>query len=275
MSKINIVIKKILHIVPVIAFSIILPSLLHSHILNDKETTSISIDEKQGSFIPMNLQFINENGSKILMRDVVKGPTILTILYYRCPNVCSIVVSSLASILRNSDFTPGKEPNIVTISINENETSVDAMKTKKIAFEIIRKPYPANKWNFLTGSKDSIKKITNAVGYSFIKNGNEYDHPIGLIILSPEGKVVRYIMGTDYLPIDITMSLLEASTGTIKPTISRVLRFCLSYDPKSHTYVFNILRISAIVISTFAIIFIAYLVLTGIKRQKRISGGMK
>jgi protein SCO1 len=266
--------NKILHILPVIIIFVIQSS-LYSHILNNTDTNSISINEKPGSMIPMDLQFINDTGTNVLLRDVVNGPTVLTILYYRCPNVCSIVISSLALVLRNSSFPHGKELNIVTLSINENETSADAMRTKKVAFEIIQKYYPENKWNFLTGSKDSIKKITDIVGFRFVKNGNEYDHPIGLIILSPEGKVVRYIMGTDYLPIDITMSLMEASSGTIRPTISRVLRFCLSYDPKSHTYVFNILRISAIVISTLAVIFISFLVMSGIKRQKRISGGMK
>jgi protein SCO1/2 len=275
MPEKNKITKRIVIIISVIILLTMPYPRLYSHILGNADTASISIEEKPGSMIPLDLQFFNEKGKGINLRDVVKGPTILTILYYRCPNVCSLVVSSLASVLRNSGFSPGKEPNIVTLTINENETPADAIKTKKIAFEIIQKPYPAEKWNFLTGSKDSIDKITKAVGYRFVKNGNEYDHPIGLIILSPEGKVVRYIMGTDYLPIDITMSLMEASTGTIKPTISRVLRFCLSYDPKSHIYVFNILRISAIVISTLPIIFIAFLIVSGIKRQKRISGGSK
>jgi protein SCO1 len=267
--------KKILYIIPVIILIIMQSALLYPHIPGNKETSTISIDEKPGTMIPMDLQFVNENGNRIFLKDAVKGPTILTILYYRCPNLCSLVISNLATVLSNSGLAPGKEPNIVTLTINENETPADAMKTKKIAFEIIQKPYPADKWHFLTGSKDTIDKITKSVGFHFIKQGNEYDHPISLIILSPEGKVVRYIMGTDYLPIDITMSLMEASAGTIKPTISRVLRFCLSYDPKSHTYVFNILRISAIVISALAITLISFLIISGIKRQKRVSGGMK
>jgi protein SCO1 len=261
--------RKIILLIPVIILFMMQSGVLYSHILSSDNNSLISIDEKLGQIVPLDLAFVNENGSRMLIRDVIKGPTILTILYYRCPNVCSIVVSSLASVLRNSEFQPGKEPNIVTLSINENENPADAMKTKKIAFEMIQKSYPDNKWHFLTGSKNNIDKLTNAVGYSFIKKGNEFDHPIGLVFLSPEGKIVRYVMGTDYLPVDLTMSLMEASAGTIKPTIARVLRFCFSYDPKSHNYVFNTLRISGIVISALLIIFIVYLVLSGKKKRDR------
>jgi protein SCO1 len=263
--------KIIIPVVTVIVVFISLSPGLYSHNIGSINTKLISIDEKLGQIIPMDLAFTSETGSKVLLSDVINGPTILTIIYYRCPNVCSIVVSGLATVIRNSSFDPGKEPNIVTVSINENENSIDSMKTKKIAYQIIQKPYPANKWHFLTGNKNSIAKLTDSVGFHFEKNGSEYDHPIGLIILSPKGKIVRYIMGTDYLPVDITMSLMEASSGITGPTIARVLRFCFSYDPASHSYVFNTLRISAIVIITLVLILILYLVISG--KKKRASKG--
>lgn len=266
--------KKMIPAVSLIILVLLQSSGLYSHILNGTNTRSISIDEKLGQMVPMDLPFTDETGSKVLIKDVINGPTILVIVYYRCPNVCSIVVAGLASVIKNSSFDPGKEPNIITVSINENENSIDAMKTKKVAFEMIQRPYPGNRWRFLTGNRDSIDKLTNSVGYHYEKNGSEFDHPIGLIILSPKGKIVRYIMGTDYLPVDITMSLMEASSGITKPTIARVLRFCFSYDPVSHNYVFNTLRISAIVIIALVLIFLLYLILGG-KKKRASKGALK
>jgi protein SCO1/2 len=155
------------------------------------------------------------------------------------------------------------------MSVDEHETPTDAMKAKTIAFEALQKPYPADRWHFLTGSAASIKKATDAVGFRFVKRGDEFDHPLCLIVLSPAGKVTRYIMGTDYLPIDITMSLMEASTGTVRPTIARVFRACFSYEPKSHQYVFNILRVSATVIFSLLGVFVAYLIISGRKRRAK------
>jgi protein SCO1/2 len=143
------------------------------------------------------------------------------------------------------------------------------MKARTIAFEAMQNQYPADRWHFLTGSDESIDKVADAVGFHFVKKGDDFDHPLCLIILSPKGKVVRYILGTDYLPADIAMSLMEASSGTVQPTIARVLRACFSYDPKSHRLVFNLMRVSATVIISLLAIFITYLVVSGRKRRSK------
>jgi protein SCO1 len=233
------------------------------------------IDEKPGNHVPLDLPFMTETGAGVRLRDVVKGPTILSLVYYKCPNACDYLLTSIAAVLRTyvekpaTGATVSGLPNLVTISIDENETAADAMKVRTIAFESIQKPYPADKWHFLTGPADSIKKITDAVGFRYVRKGGDFDHPIGLIILSPDGKVVRYLMGTDFLPVDLTMSLMQASGGIIRPTISRVLRYCFSIDPRSHRFVFNILRVSATVIFTLLGAFILYLVISTNKRRRK------
>jgi protein SCO1/2 len=233
------------------------------------DSGAMGIDEKLGSMVPLDLPFVTENGDTVLLKDVFKGPTILSILYYKCPNACNMLIMSIANVLRSITDKPGLAPNVITMTVDEHEMPADAMKAKTIAFETLQKPYPADRWHFLTGSAASIKKTTDAVGFRFVKKGDEFDHPLCLIILSPQGKVTRYIMGTDYLPMDITMSLMEASAGTARPAIARVLRACFSYDPKSHRYVFNILRVSATVIFSLIGIFIVYLVVSGRKRHAR------
>jgi protein SCO1 len=229
----------------------------------------MGVEEKPGTMVPLDIPFVTEQGDSVLLRDVVKGPTILCILYYKCPNACSLLLTSIANVLRTMADQPGNAPNVLCMSVDERETPADAMKAKTIAFEAMQKPYPAGRWHFLTGSAASINTVTNAVGFRFVKRGNDFDHPLCLIILSPQGKVTRYILGTDYLPIDITMSLMEASEGAVQPTIARVLRACFSYDPKSHRFVFNILQVSATVIFALIGVFILYLVISGRKRRAK------
>jgi protein SCO1/2 len=141
------------------------------------------------------------------------------------------------------------------------------MKAKKIAYESIEKPFPESKWHFLTGTRENIKRITDATGFRYVRKGNDFDHPLGVIILSPDGKIVRYIPGTDFLPVELKMALLEASNGVISPTIARVVRYCFSYNPESHKMVFNTLRVSATVIFTLVGAFALYLLISGKKRR--------
>ena len=111
--------------------------------------------------------------------------------------------------------------------------------------------------------------MTDAVGFHFVKRGEDYDHPLGLVILSGQGKVTRYILGTNFMPSDITLSLMEASKGGLQPTIARVVRACFSFDPKSHRLVFKTLQVSATVILALLAVFIAFLVKATISRRPK------
>ncbi len=229
----------------------------------------MGMDEKPGALVPLDVPFVTETGDSVRLKDLIKSPTILSLLYYKCPDACSTLLTAIAGVLRPFADKPEAAPNVITISIDENETPADAMKARTIALEAVQKPYPAKRWHFLTGPAQSVKKVADAIGFRYVKRGDEFDHPLGIIILSPQGKVTRYIMGTDFLPVDITMSLMEASTGTVQPTIARVLRACFSYDPKSHRFVFNILQVSATVIFSLLAIFIVYLIVSGRRRMAR------
>jgi protein SCO1/2 len=243
------------------------------HTLGSNENSgAMGIDEKLGSKVPLDLKFATETGDSVQLGDLVKGPTILSFLYYGCSNACGTLLMGVATVLRSFADKPVFAPNVIFISISDQETPAIAMKTHTIAFESIQKPYPAQRWHFLTGSAQNIKQVTDAVGFRFVKKGDDYDHPMGLIVLSPSGKVMRYINGTDFLPMDISISLLEAAQGAVQPSIARVLRYCFSFDPKSHAFVFNILRVSATVIFSLLGIFIAYLIYSTRKRRDQGAG---
>ncbi len=230
----------------------------------------MGIEEKPGAMVPLDLMFADQKGDSVTLRSCMKGPTVLSLLYYSCSDACGLLLTGIAQVLRSYTGKPENAPNVVTISIGENETPVDAAKAAAIAGAALQKPYPAGRWNFLTGSADNIKKVTDAVGFHFVKRGNDYDHPLLIIILSPQGKVTRYITGTDFLPADITLSLMEASNGTLQPTVARVMRACFSYDHESRRLVFKTLQVSATVILTLLGVFIIFLVIAS--RSRRIKG---
>jgi protein SCO1/2 len=173
----------------------------------------------------------------------------------------------MADALTSVPAEPGREYSVLTVSIDPGETAQDAAKAKKIAIESIQKPFPAEAWRFLRGDQGSIRTLADSIGFRFTRTGNDFDHPLGIVILSPDGKIVRYMNGTEFLPVDLKMSLMEASTGTVRPTIAKVVRFCFSYDARSHQFVFNTLKVSAIVIFLLAGSFVLYLVLSARRRR--------
>jgi hypothetical protein len=165
---------------------------------------------------------------------------------------------------------PGKDFTVVTISIDPHETPADARKARRIGLESIQRPFPPESWRFLTGSAASIGAVADSVGFRFARTGDYYDHPVGIIILSPTGKIVRYMNGADFLPADLKLSLLEASQGKVGPTIARFLRICFSYDPGSRKLVFNTLKVVASVTLAVAGAFVIYLLVAARKKRRRV-----
>ena len=232
-----------------------------AHVEHPKDSGDIGLNEKLGQFIPLDSTFNDERGNKVLLEDLVKAPTILALVYYHCPNVCSLLLTNLAGVLNKVPVEPGKEYRVIAVSFDEKETPELALERKRIYLQMIGRPFPENAWRFLTGEREGIQKLTQAVGFHFRKEGEDFLHPVSLVILASDGKIVRYLNGTDFLPFDLQMALLEASEGRVGTTINRVLRFCFSYDPKGRTYVFNTLKVTGIVTLLFAFSFILFLFL--------------
>ena len=227
----------------------------------------VGIEEHLGGFVPLDAAFTRDDGTPVTLRQLVHAPTILALVYYRCPNACDYLLTGMAGVIARLSAVPGKDYQVVTMTIDDRETLVDARKAKRISLESIEAPFPPEAWQFLTGRAADIGKVAEAVGFRYVRKGDDFEHPLGLVILSPQGKIVRYMTGTDFLPVDLKMSLMEASTGTVGPTIAKVMRFCFSYDPQNHTFVFNILRITASFTLLVALALVLYLVFAGRKRR--------
>ena len=246
--------------------AIFFPGGTDAHVEEPKDLKGIGIDQKLGEYVPLDLTFNDEKGNAVTLRQLIHTPTILALVYLHCPNVCSLLLQNLADVLNKLPAEPGKEFIALAVSFDETEKPSLALEKKKIYLKMIEKPFPEETWRFLTGNKENIHKLTDAVGFHFKRVGEDFQHPVSLIILSPDGKIIRYMYGADFLPFDLKMALIEASQGRIGPAISKVLRFCFSYDPKARKLVFNTLKVTGIVTILFALSFILFLLFKG-KRQ--------
>lgn len=236
------------------------------------QSVEIGIDEKLGDFVPLDLTFYDENGDRAALNELIQRPTILNLVYYRCPGICSPLMSGIAEVLGKLDLEPGKDYSVLTISFDPSETPSLAAEKKKNYMATLGDPsFPQEGWKFLTGDSAQIVRLTDAVGFRYKREGTEFLHTAALTVLSPEGKIARYIYGITFLPFEVKMAILEASEGKTGPTISRVLLYCFSYDPQGRRYVFNILKVSGTVILFFAAAFLAYLILGG-KRSNLQTG---
>ena len=236
----------------------------------------IGVDEKLGEFVPLDLTFFDEEGKEVTLKDLVDNkPTILNLVYYRCPGICSPIMSGLAETLGELRLDPN-EYSVITISFDPTETSETASEKKKNyfnTFELDNKSFPESTWRFLVGDRENTTKITKATGFKYKEEGGEFIHPGVLIVLSPKGKISRYLYGIEFLRFDLEMALTEASEGKVGPAITRVLSFCFSYNPRGKRYVFDVIKIVGIATVIFVIIFLIFLKKYTGKKKGKNNGG--
>lgn len=241
----------------------------HVHpVATEEAAAKVGLDEKLGESIPLDLTFRDEKGNQVTLSELVSKPTIIAPVYYRCPNVCHFLQGDLARVLPGLKLKAGEDYQVVSFSFDETEQPELAQRSRDTYYAAMKNKYPENAWRFLTGGRDTIKKLTHAIGYRFQKVNHEFLHPVVFLVVSPEGKIVRYLHGTHVLPKDLTLALYEAKSGKVGTTIRKVVQYCFSFDPKQKTYVFNILRVSATAILATLAIFAAYLVFSGRKSKK-------
>jgi protein SCO1/2 len=237
-------------------------------LLGDDKKIEIGIDEQLGKNIPLQLEFTDETGNKVILKDLIRKPTVLTFVYYECPAICSPLLLSVAEIINRSELKPGEDYNIVSLSFDERENFNLASEKKRNYLNTVTKDFPSSSWKFLTGDSTDIKKLTDACGFYFKREDQNFIHSGALIFISGDGKITRYLFpgysdsrGYSIMPFDFKMAVLETSKGNTTPTIARMLQFCFSYDPEGKSYVLNFTRIFGAGILFLAAIFIVYLVI--------------
>ena len=233
----------------------------------------IDIIENLGGYIPLEEKFVNESGEVIEIGSFFNNeiPTILTLNYFECPMLCTLVLNGLAESIKNLTLNSGDDYQIITIDINPNEKTLFANQKKKNYIKGYGLQNVEKNWHFLTGTQESIKKIADSIGYIYYydEQRDEYMHPAAITLLSSEGKISRYLYGIEYPNKDLKLGILEASEGKVGSTLDKIILYCYHYDPYKNTYTIfatNVMRLGGI----FTIIFLCIMIAGYWKKDKHL-----
>jgi protein SCO1 len=220
-----------------------------------KTPAAIGIDEKLGMPVAMDTVLKDESGNDITLRRLIDKPTILMFNYFRCPGICPVLINNVVEVLNEIQLEPGKDFRLIAISFDPLDTPETARQKKANYLNQMRRPFSPDTWHFLTGSAENTKAVADSAGFNYRKQGDMYAHPGAIIVLTPQGIISRYLYGTSFLTADITMAIEEAAGGEVRPTISKVLSFCYTYDPEGRKYVFSVTRVVGAAILIGAVVF--------------------
>ena len=240
---------------------------------NEPDPLEIGLTEHLGETVAKDLHFVAENGDTVLLGDLIDRPTLVALVYYTCPAICRpllIEVTDMLGKLQAVDMQPGRDYRMLTISFDETDRPADSMGLKDHSFKSLPADFPRDAWTFLTADSATIAAFTKSVGFGFKRAENDFAHPTSLIVLSPDGKITRYLTGSEYLPLDIKMALIEAREGKIGATIVKFYQFCFSYDPSGKKFVLNTTRIVGL--STLAGVagIVLFVTASNRRREKKV-----
>jgi protein SCO1/2 len=223
----------------------------------------VRFDQNLGAQVPLDLPFVSDTGAPVHLGDFFhRQPVILVLDYYRCPNLCGIVLNSMVSSLQGLTYNAGDRYQVVVVSIDPSDTP-KMSETKKLGYlDRYARPQTADGWHFLTGSPGAIKRLADTVGFHFVYDPatEQYVHPSGLIILTPEGKTSRYFFGIDFPSDKVRDALAVAASSRVNSPVYDFLLLCCRYNPLQGKYgvlIFNLMRgaglLTVLVVAGFVI----------------------
>jgi len=200
--------------------------------------------------LPLYAAFVDESGKPVKLGDYFgKHPAILSLVYYTCPMLCSEELDGITSSLEMVRLTPGKDFDVVVISIDPSDTPEAAAKSKALYVKRYGHPETAAGWHFLTGQRPAIDAVTNAVGFGYVRvpgpDGklSQFAHASSIEIVTPEGKLAQYYLGVEYSPKDLLLGLIDASGNKIGSPVANILTYCYHYDPHLNKHSLIIARV--------------------------------
>ena len=214
----------------------------------------IGIEQRLNAQIPLDTMFRDESGASVQLRSFFGSkPVLLLPVYYRCPMLCSQILSGVVAGLRPLSLKPGRDFDVVAISFDPADTPAEAALKRTQYSHSYSSRAGVNGWHFLVGSQAAITPVMQAIGFHYRWDPvhKMFIHASGVMIATPEGRVARYLYGVEYEPKDLKLSLVEASHNRIGSAVDQILLFCYHYDPKTGKYgavVLGSLKIGAIFI---------------------------
>lgn len=216
---------------------------------------SVGIEQRLNEQLPLDAEFKNENGETVKLGEYFgkNRPVVLALVYYECPMLCNEVLNGLTGSLKGISFDAGKEFDIVAISFDARENDKPELAKNKKASYLNRygRAGAENGWHFLTGTQSGIDKVTNAVGfnYEYDQATEQFAHAGGVMIITPDGKVSRYLYGIDYAPKDLKFALMDSAEGKIGNAAEQLYLYCFHYNPATGRYglqILSVLRLMAV-----------------------------
>ena len=236
-----------------------------------KALQSIGFDQNIDQRVPLDTVFRDESGAAVRLGDYFgRRPVVLVFAYFDCPMLCTQVINGLSSALGVLSLVPGKDFEIVTVSFNPADTPASAAAKKAIYIERYKQPAAAASWHFLTGDPASIERLTHAAGfrYAWDADTRQFAHPSGIIVLTPDGRLARYLFGIEYGPRDLRFAIVEASSGRVGTPVDALLLYCYHYDPMTGRYGLVIMRVIRLAGATTVLALVAF-ILVMIRRERR------
>lgn len=231
----------------------------------------IGFDQRLGEALPSELSFRDDAGRAVRLRDYLAAgkPIVLSLNYYGCPMLCTVTLNGLAGAMKAISMDAGREFQVLTVSFDATETPALAAQKKNQYLERYGRATGAAGWHFLTGDQASIDALTRAVGfrYAWDEDTKQWAHPAGIVVLTPEGRIARYLYGIEYAPRDLRLALVEAASGRIGNVVDQAILFCYQYDPTTGRYgaaIMRVVRTGAVV----TVIALATFILAMLRRER-------
>lgn len=245
----------------------------------------MEVDEHLGAPLPLELTFTNAQGEVVSLGSYFTGdkPAVMAMVYYDCPIVCDVLMEKLNDAFAELSLTVGEDFNVLLFSFDPSETTEVAKRTKdRYVLSYARAATPeleakvAKGWEFHTSDVESARQLANAVGFKYRRlESGEYSHPVATFLISPTGKISRYIHGFDVNARDLKLSLLHAAEGKIDKSIGdRLMAFCYMYDPKAGSYSLKAFRVMQVagVITMLALGTLIGVLFAGEKARRKFAG---
>ena len=210
----------------------------------------VGIAQHLNQQLPLNASFVDETGKAVTIGDYFgKRPAILSLVYYNCPMLCSEELDGLTGALEMVKLTPGKDFDVIIISIDPSETPEQAAKKKAFYLKRYGRPETAAGWHFLTGQRPAIDAMTDAVGFGYVRvpgpDGklSQFAHASSIQLVTTDGKLAQYYLGVEYSAKDMLLGLIEASGNKIGSPVANILTYCYHYDPQTNKHSLRIARV--------------------------------
>ena len=240
--------------------------------ITPNELKKVEFSQRLDVQVPLDLPFTDESGRAVQLSRYFDGrPVILALVYYECPMLCVQALNGLVKSLKTLSLEPGRDYRVVTVSFNPRETPAQALEKKDHYVAMLGREGAPGAWHFLTGQEAAIRLLTDAVGFHYVYDEatEQYAHPTGIVVLTPEGRTSKYIYGLDYGPRDLRLALVEATDGKIGTPVDSLLLYCFHYDPEQGKYglvLMNVMRLAGVV----TVACIGGFILLMWRREKRV-----